>query len=245
MKIPYVVAEVGCNGGGDIGLNLDLIHAAKDAGCSCVKFQAYDTDHLIKNSPVNEELSQYQINDWEVIAEHANARKIDWFASCFHQSALKAIAKHKPCRWKSAAPDLLEASKWKTKLEWWASYDPRYYLLNNKYNTELLHNADVAFLCRSDYPAMITDYFSRSMEQCRESGLFQGLSDHTPGLELVGAIGDEFDYFEKHFKLDDDCIDNFALNPAQMKMYVEKIHTIHGDHNMESDRLRSYRKRLE
>lgn len=241
MNKPYIVAELGCNAGSDMGLLLDMMHSAKETGVNCIKLQCFMAEHLIKNSPLNSNLKNWQIEDWKIIAETANELEIDWFASCFCSHALKKIEKFKPCRWKSAAPSLVEASKWKSKLKWWASYDPRYYLLDSKYNTDLLAKAEVSFLCRSDYPARWQDY-NKELIACKT---FNGLSDHTPDFELVSRFGWHFDYFEKHFKMDDDCIDDFALNPAQMKQYVELVHLKHGSHDMETDRLKSYQKRFE
>lgn len=38
---PYVIAEIGSNHNGDIDLAYELINQAKEAGCSCVKFQSW------------------------------------------------------------------------------------------------------------------------------------------------------------------------------------------------------------
>jgi len=38
---PFTLAEVGLNHNGDLGLALDMIHVAKRAGCSAVKFQTF------------------------------------------------------------------------------------------------------------------------------------------------------------------------------------------------------------
>ncbi len=249
---PYIIAEIGCNTASDMGLTYHLINEAKNAGCSAVKFQAFDTDHIIKDMDADRVklLTDCQIDDWKLIAETANELSIDWYVSVFHKDAWKAVKKYKPCRWKSAAPDLVEASKWRIKGELWASYDPRYYLIDPKYNHDVISKADVAFLCRSDYPALPSAYFTKIMQQCMDAQIdgkdvFQGLSDHTVGLELVEAIGKDFTYFEKHFKMDNDCVDNFALNPEQMRQYVELINSKQGDNTMETERLQSYQRRFE
>jgi len=245
---PYIIAELSVNHNGDTGLILDLLHKSKEAGCSAVKFQAFDVKHIIKDmEPSRVKMladCQMKPEAWELIAKTANELAIDWYASIFHKSAWDTVKKYKPCRWKSAAPDLVEASKWKIKGEWWVSYDPRYYMLDSKYNHTIIAKADVAFLCRSDYPALPSAYFTKAMQQCMDSGLFRGLSDHTVGLELVEAVGKDFTYFEKHFKMDNDCVDNFALDPAGMRQYVELINSKHGDDTMEFERLQSYQRRF-
>lgn len=43
----YIVAEIGINHGGDTALAIQMINAAKRAGCDAVKFQNYKTDQFI------------------------------------------------------------------------------------------------------------------------------------------------------------------------------------------------------
>ena len=43
---PFLIAEIGINHNGDIGLCKELIDLASDAGCDAVKFQKRDLDSV-------------------------------------------------------------------------------------------------------------------------------------------------------------------------------------------------------
>ena len=47
---PYIIAEVGSNHNGDMDLAAQLIHAAKNAGCHCVKFQSWSKDTIFSKN---------------------------------------------------------------------------------------------------------------------------------------------------------------------------------------------------
>lgn len=46
-RAPYIIAEVGANHNGDMGLARQMINAAKECGCDAVKFQSWTPDSLI------------------------------------------------------------------------------------------------------------------------------------------------------------------------------------------------------
>ena len=43
---PYIIAELGSNHNGDMGIAKKLIIEAKDAGADCVKFQSWSKDSI-------------------------------------------------------------------------------------------------------------------------------------------------------------------------------------------------------
>ena len=51
---PYVIAEIGANHNGDMGLAKALIDAAKESGADCVKFQSWTKDSVFSRSKYQE-----------------------------------------------------------------------------------------------------------------------------------------------------------------------------------------------
>jgi N,N'-diacetyllegionaminate synthase len=84
--------------------------------------------------------------------------------------------------------------------------------------------------CVARYPSRIEDANLQVINTIRElHGDLVGLSDHTPGYETaiaataLGAV-----MIEKHFKLDDDCIDAaYSLDPVGFKTMVVAVRAIH------------------
>jgi N,N'-diacetyllegionaminate synthase len=81
--------------------------------------------------------------------------------------------------------------------------------------------------CVAQYPSRIEDANLRAMRRY-EYGDLVGLSDHTPGYETaiaataLGAV-----MIEKHFKLDDDCIDAaYSLDPVGFKNMAVAVRAI-------------------
>jgi N,N'-diacetyllegionaminate synthase len=83
--------------------------------------------------------------------------------------------------------------------------------------------------CVAKYPSRIEDANLRGMRTLwRKCAPLVGLSDHTPGYETaiaataLGAV-----MIEKHFKLDDDCIDAaYSLDPAGFKSMAVAVRAI-------------------
>jgi N,N'-diacetyllegionaminate synthase len=92
------------------------------------------------------------------------------------------------------------------------------------------YHANVILLhCVAQYPARIEDANLRAIGAFQESCKLVGLSDHTPGIETaiaataLGAV-----MIEKHFKLDDDCIDAaYSLDPEQFAAMCKAVRAIH------------------
>jgi sialic acid synthase SpsE len=84
--------------------------------------------------------------------------------------------------------------------------------------------------CVSEYPATIESANLSAIKTLQKYAPDRvGLSDHTPGIETaiaataLGAV-----MIEKHFKLDDDCIDAaFSLDPAQFAAMCRAVRAVH------------------
>jgi sialic acid synthase SpsE len=105
---PYVLAEIGVNHEGDLGLARRLVTEAAKAGTDCVKFQTYKADKLAsKNSPSYWDLgsepttSQHELfkkydgfdaPEYQALAEHAKASGVDYASTPFDLEAVELLA---------------------------------------------------------------------------------------------------------------------------------------------------------
>src|SRR3990167_2139040 len=106
----YIVAEIGINHNGSIDQAIQLIAAAKDAGCSAVKFQkrtvdvVYTAEELARPREsvfghTNGDLKRGLELGWNgYLAINAYCRSvgIDWFASCWDKPSVDFIAHFDP-----------------------------------------------------------------------------------------------------------------------------------------------------
>ncbi len=105
---PYVLAEIGVNHEGDLGLALRLVTEAAQAGADCVKFQTYKASKLAsKNSPSYWDLgsepttSQHELfkkydgfdaPEYRALAEHAKASGVAFASTPFDLDAVELLA---------------------------------------------------------------------------------------------------------------------------------------------------------
>ena len=93
----FIIAEIGINHNGDVGIAKDLIKAAKESGCDAVKFQK----RTLENVYSQEELDKQRESPWgttnreqkeglefgqqefEVIDSYCKELGIEWFASAW------------------------------------------------------------------------------------------------------------------------------------------------------------------
>ncbi len=104
----FIIAEIGINHNGDIGIAKDLIIAAKFAGADAIKFQkrtintVYDKE-MLKNqreSPwgttqrEQKEGLEFGVEEYNQIDKYCKELKIDWFASAWDIQSLKFLDKY-------------------------------------------------------------------------------------------------------------------------------------------------------
>ena len=101
----FIVAEIGINHNGDIGITKDLIKAAKDAGCDAVKFQkrtidlVYTQDFLdgTRESPwgttqrEQKEGLEFGLDEYQEIDSYSKEIGIEWFASSWDVESQKLL----------------------------------------------------------------------------------------------------------------------------------------------------------
>jgi hypothetical protein len=107
----YVIAEIGINHNGDVGLARQLIDAAVRAGSDAVKFQKRtpeicvppDQRHLVRDTPwgVMSYLDyrrrlEFSADEFAAIVEHCAARQIDWLASSWDLDSVAFVEQFEP-----------------------------------------------------------------------------------------------------------------------------------------------------
>ena len=118
----YVVAEIGINHNGDLGLARKLISAAVTAGCDAVKFQKRTVDVVYtaeelerpRESPfgtTNGELKrglEFDEEGFAAIDEYCRMLGITWFSSCWDEASVDFMEQFDPPCYKIASASLTD-----------------------------------------------------------------------------------------------------------------------------------------
>jgi N-acetylneuraminate synthase len=118
----YIIAEIGINHNGNLEQALQLIAAAKEAGCNAIKFQkrtvddVYAADELAKpresvfghtNGDLKRGL-EFGLSEYTAIDSYCKSLDMDWFASCWDREAVDFIARFRPPFYKIASANLTD-----------------------------------------------------------------------------------------------------------------------------------------
>ena len=101
----FIVAEIGINHNGDMGITKDLIKAAKDAGCDAVKFQKRSIDLVYtkelldspRESPwgttqrEQKEGLELGLEEYQEINRFCKELNIEWYASAWDIESQKFL----------------------------------------------------------------------------------------------------------------------------------------------------------
>jgi sialic acid synthase SpsE len=226
----FVIAEIGVNHNGERRLALELIDVAASAGADAVKFQTYDTDHLVTASArraayqvanLKEEGSQaemlrrYELSaaDYAAILEACRARGIRFLSTPFDHASVDFLATLGVEAYKVSSGDL-------TNLDLLAHIagKARPVILSSGMAVlgeieEALNvvqgrgDLPIALLhCVSDYPCAASDANLRAIDTLAAAfpDCAIGWSDHSEGLAVgfAAAAREPTRLIEKHFTLD-------------------------------------------
>ncbi len=227
---PTIVAELSGNHGGELNKMLSLIAAAKKAGCDAAKFQLYEPEDLC--DPANNDLYEKckVSREWlSPMFNLAHAAQITLFPSIFSLDPLFLLYDQFNCKiFKFASPE-------STRLP-----SERYSVLAKTINemkctlivstgaadyTDMLSLApQIVLYCPPGHPAIVTDKEIAEFQRLKV-GIF-GFSDHSDDLKTpLAMIAAGAQVIEKHFKLDDNCVDAaFSFNPSQMETLCRIAH---------------------
>ncbi len=219
-----ILAEISGNHDGQLDKAQELIAAAASAGCDAVKFQLYKPDDMPKDGG---DYERYQVPvDWlSTLFATADQCRIKLFASVFAPWAIEALEQFEPFAYKLASPESTRLPvKTYRELERVIKDTGKLFIASTgRADCEFVKSLypDEILYCVAGYPATIDD---SDIEYA--STYTTGFSDHTDGIIApLAMIGAGAGIIEKHFKIDENCIDAaFSLNPQQMKLLCDLAH---------------------
>jgi N-acetylneuraminate synthase len=219
----YVIAEIGINHNGDVGIAKSLIDVAVEAGCQAVKFQKrtpeISTPEAQKNIPRDTPWGQMTYLDYKrriefgdaeysEIAQYCQEKGIDWFASPWDVPSVEFLERHGVIAHKVASAsvtdiELLEALR--------ATGKP--VILSTGMSTmeeieravEVLGTDKLVILhATSTYPLDPSEANLRVMDTLRDRfDVPVGYSGHETGLQIsLAAVGMGANALERHITLD-------------------------------------------
>lgn len=252
MDQTLVIAEIGVNHNGDIGLAKEMIAAAKDTGVDVVKFQTYKAEEVMTDqTPLAGYMKDGDRNFLELarrlelsfdetlqLQSYANNLGVEFLSSPFDVPSTEFLGTIGMRRMKipsgeTVNPFLLRAAA-ATRLPLIVSTGMAT-LEEVRRSLDFLKrqgSGPVTLLhCTTQYPAEPRLSNLRAMAtMAREFGLPVGYSDHTLGIEIsLAAVALGATVIEKHFTLDKKLPgpDQAAsLEPHELRALVEGIRSI-------------------
>jgi N-acetylneuraminate synthase len=121
----YVVAEIGINHNGSLDLAKRLVDAAVDAGCDAVKFQKRTPELCVplrqrdqmRETPWGyisyldyRRRVEFGADEYQALIAHCSSRSVDWFASCWDESAVDFIERFDPIGYKIPSASLTDVA---------------------------------------------------------------------------------------------------------------------------------------
>lgn len=246
----YIIAEIGINHNGDLGLALQMIKAAKDAGANCVKFQKRNPDKCVpedqKNKPrifKGEEMTyleykkRIEFGEYEYwkIANYCNEIGIDWTASVWDVDSVKFMEK-----FKYHIPFIKIPSACITDLELISAVNELGVpvLMSNgmstfeEMNNAIKYTSDIwgVMHCNSSYPCNYSELDLNFIKTLKfmYPDLKIGYSGHEIGyFPSVIAVATGAEIIERHFTLDNNMEgtdQKASLEPHDFKDMVDNIY---------------------
>ena len=240
---PYIVAEVNSSHSGSVEVAKQMIDAAKDAGCDCVKFQSWSADTLYsatyyKANPISKRIvSKFSLSSEELrgLSEYCRSKGIDFSSTPYSCAEVDFLLDECKAPFvKVASMDLNNYNF----LRYIAKKGAPIVLSTGMSTIEEVHNAvsaieeagnnQICLLhCISIYPPELDTIHLNNIFGLREEFPNDpiGFSDHSHGVEMaVAATALGAALIEKHLTLDRTKIgmDNqMATEPEEMKQMVQ------------------------
>lgn len=237
----YVIAEIGLNHGGSIEKAKQYIDAAYQCGVNCVKFQTYKTElRTTKDSSIYDILKKCELpfEAFKELKEYTENKypSLDFMTTIFDEESLEYMESISCDFYKIASFDVTNHKLLKKISQTGKAIVISTGMADSKEIREAIDILDegcenVAVLhCVSAYPTQEKDC---NLNVIITLGLqypnhFIGYSDHTPGIKSsIYAVAKGARMIEKHFKLDDDCVDaSVSINVDSMTEMVKEFNHI-------------------
>jgi len=252
----FIIAEVGINHNGDIGIAKQMIDEAKKAGADCVKFQTFKAEEFVSDpkqtytyksqgkeitESMLEMFKRYEFAEleWKEIVNYCKKRNIVFSSTAQNKTDLEFLLSIADLPFIKVGSDDL------TNLEQMKYYSskqkPMIISAGMAYAYEIedavrtireTGNEDITVLhCVSSYPTEANDVNLRKIPVIRDAfGVKVGFSDHTIGsASAVGSVCFGATVIEKHFTLDNNMAGPdhcFSIDPKKLKQYIDDIRFI-------------------
>ena len=248
-QLPYVIAELNSSHNGNIETAKQMIAAAKECGCDCVKFQSWSSESLYADeyyeaNPISKRIvSKFSLNSEQLVelAEYCQKVGIDFSSTPYSNQEVDFLAE------RTNAPFIKIASMEINNfpfLKYIAAKGLPIVLSTGMSTIEEIRQAVEAIEetgnrklcilhCVSVYPASSEIINLRNITMLKR--LFPhyviGYSDHTIGSEVAAAsVALGAGLIEKHFTLDNKKMgmdNNMATEPPEMKALVEACRSVY------------------
>jgi len=199
-----IIAEIGQNHNGDMGLARELIHSAKQNGADVAKFQVYDARALFPKEG-NEwfeyncktELNRDQIG---YLAEECRRADIEFMASVFDVERVAWLEEMGAERYKIASRSIRDTALIEALVATGKPLLVSLGMWEGAKLPEIKNVSKVSFLyCISKYPTPLSELHLSQVD----FSVFAGFSDHTIGINApIAALARGAQVLEKHFTLD-------------------------------------------
>ncbi len=247
----YVIAEIGVNHDGDLGVAKEMIHAAADAEADAVKFQVFSPERLVRpdaptaayQQQTEQAASQYDLlarlalshEQFAELAQYAGQHGVEFLATPFSVADLKFLAAIGVRAIKIASTDIVNAPLLDAAAgsgvavivsRGAADYDEIAAGLNRlrqggTNSVALLH-------CVSSYPTPEYEANLAVIHALQDAfGCIAGFSDHTESITIGGyAAAAGARIVEKHMTMSRSRKGPdhaFSLEPDQLAEYIHHI----------------------
>jgi N-acetylneuraminate synthase len=219
----YIVAEIGINHNGSLDIARRLIEAAANAKCDAVKFQKRTPELCVPPQQRNQlretpwgvmsyldyrHRMEFGVEEYELLIKHCRSCSIDWFASCWDESAVDFIEWFEPVGYKIPSAALTD-----TALLQRFRQTGRPLILSTGMSTMCQIQAAVALLgtenllithATSTYPCPLAELNLRMIQTIRSHfDCAVGYSGHEVGLATtLAAVCLGASLIERHITLD-------------------------------------------
>jgi N-acetylneuraminate synthase len=228
MNKTYVIAEIGINHNGDIGLAKDLIKGASTSGCNAVKFQkrtiedVYTKEELDKprESPwgttnrQQKEGLEFSIEQYKELYAYTKELGMDFIVSCWDLNSIDVVEENLDVDYHKVASALATDKKFLQKL----NDTGKPVILSTGMCTEeyitaavdLLTNVEYLLACTSTYPTVPKEVNLKHISV---------LKSKYPNLKIG---------FSNHYNGQDACIAAVALGAQCIEFHITKDRSMYG-----------------
>jgi len=246
---PYVVAEMGTNHGGSMEKVYQMIDAAKEAGCTAVKFQSWSTDSLYskvvyEKNPIAKRMVNHFALSEEQLKEACNychKKEIDFSSTPYSEDEVDYLVEVCNAPYVKVAsmdlnnyPFLKYIARKQVPIVLATGMAELGEIKKAVKTIEEEGNSNICLLhCISIYPP---DYPTINLKNIlglrKEFPQYPiGLSDHSLGIEVaVASMAMGVALIEKHLTLDKSRVgwdNDMAMEPDEMKHMIESCKNVY------------------